>query len=443
MIMKWKEKLYRSLPKRLKEMREKRIRKYLIGTETEVKEKVREQILSEIKVAVLLIAGLLVSLAGMILFSKNHSEFIEIERNQAAEGESSQKITIRVEGKEYPYELPVSEKRYTKKEREEAFQNAFSYLEKEMLGENLSFEEVREDMTFLWEVPGSPLEVRWEFEDEAIVDMEGHVYNDSLKKGTKRTHVRLILTYGQQKEDKVYLLTIRPKQYTKTQQAAHDIWVAMKELERSSRTQPVFQIPSVWKGAEIQVDGQRNPWGMISFFFILVMPLLIARQWELEKRMADEIQKSSQLEYSNILWQFILLLEAGLTIRTAWKKIVSDYEKRKEHMRSSQRYVYEQMSYAYHRMELGESQEKVFDLFSQKMAMKSYSKLMTLFLQNLTKGSKNMLDILKAEEGIAFSNRCEQAKRMGEEADTKLLLPMGVMLLNILLLLMVPAFMQF
>ena len=101
------------------------------------------------------------------------------------------------------------------------------------------------------------------------------------------------------------------------------------------------------------------------------------------------------------------------------------------------------MAYAYHRMELGEPQEKVFDIFSRKMAMKSYSKLMTLFLQNLTKGSKNMLDILKTEEQIAFANRCEQAKRMGEEADTKLLLPMGVMLLNILLLLMVPAFMQF
>ena len=54
-----------------------------------------------------------------------------------------------------------------------------------------------------------------------------------------------------------------------------------------------------------------------------------------------------------------------------------------------------------------------------------------------------MLDILKSEEQEAFINRCEQAKRMGEEADTKLLLPMGVMLLNILILLMIPAFLQF
>jgi hypothetical protein len=67
---------------------------------------------------------------------------------------------------------------------------------------------------------------------------------------------------------------------------------------------------------------------------------------------------------------------------------------------------------------------------------------MTLFLQNMTKGSKNMLEILKNEEQQAFLIRCEQAKRMGEEADTKLLLPMGMMLLDILLLLMVPAYLQ-
>lgn len=182
---------------------------------------------------------------------------------------------------------------------------------------------------------------------------------------------------------------------------------------------------------------------LLLIFLILLIPLLVARQWEYEKKQMEEMRHASELEYSNILWQFILLLEAGFTIRSAWKKIVQDYEKQKADMQKSRRYVYEQMAYAYHRMELGEPQEKAFDIFSRKMAMKSYSKLMTLFLQNLTKGSKNMLDILKTEEQIAFANRCEQAKRMGEEADTKLLLPMGVMLLNILLLLMVPAFMQF
>jgi hypothetical protein len=121
---------------------------------------------------------------------------------------------------------------------------------------------------------------------------------------------------------------------------------------------------------------------------------------------------------------------------------VTDYEKKKYRISEERQYVYNQMSFAYHQLELGYSAEQVFRLFSEKMQLKSYSKLMTLFLQNITKGSKNMLEILRNEEQQAFTIRCEQAKRMGEEADTKLLLPMGIMLLNILLLLMIPAYLQ-
>ena len=368
---------------------------------------------------------------------------IEIERNAAGDGETTERVEIQVEGETYTYELPVSEEIYTKEEEKQAFKDAFSYLEKEMLGENVSLNQVRSDLTFLWEIPDSPMEVRWEFEDENMVDMEGKVYNENLEKNNIITHVKAILTYQGSVEEKVYTIIICPKKRTKNEQKAWGIWERIQNIEKNSRTSHFFQLPSALSKVKVQIEGRRNPWMLLLIFLILLIPLLVARQWEYEKKQMEEMRHASELEYSNILWQFILLLEAGFTIRSAWKKIVQDYEKQKADMQKSRRYVYEQMAYAYHRMELGEPQEKVFDIFSRKMAMKSYSKLMTLFLQNLTKGSKNMLDILKTEEQIAFANRCEQAKRMGEEADTKLLLPMGVMLLNILLLLMVPAFMQF
>ena len=84
---------------------------------------------------------------------------------------------------------------------------------------------------------------------------------------------------------------------------------------------------------------------LLLIFLILLIPLLVARQWEYEKKQMEEMRHASELEYSNILWQFILLLEAGFTIRSAWKKIVQDYEKQKADMQKSRRYVYEQMAY--------------------------------------------------------------------------------------------------
>ncbi|MGN0411200.1 MAG: hypothetical protein ACI4E3_12470 [Candidatus Fimousia sp.] len=441
--MNWAERIYESLPERFRQKREGRIRRYAIGTEVEMKQEIREQVVGEVRMVVVLLLLLLFCVIGTIWYSGMQRKTIEIERNAAGDGETTERVEIQVEGETYTYELPVSEEIYTKEEEKQAFKDAFSYLEKEMLGENVSLNQVRSDLTFLWEIPDSPMEVRWEFEDENMVDMEGKVYNENLEKNNIITHVKAILTYQGSVEEKVYTIIICPKKRTKNEQKAWGIWERIQNIEKNSRTSHFFQLPSALSKVKVQIEGRRNPWMLLLIFLILLIPLLVARQWEYEKKQMEEMRHASELEYSNILWQFILLLEAGFTIRSAWKKIVQDYEKQKADMQKSRRYVYEQMAYAYHRMELGEPQEKVFDIFSRKMAMKSYSKLMTLFLQNLTKGSKNMLDILKTEEQIAFANRCEQAKRMGEEADTKLLLPMGVMLLNILLLLMVPAFMQF
>ena len=217
----------------------------------------------------------------------------------------------------------------------------------------------------------------------------------------------------------------------------------IQELEKENRTSSILKIPSMIEGAQIKIGDNETPWVFLAGMIAVFGALLIARQWEYENRRKKEVRRASEMEYSNILWQFVLFLEAGFTIPMAWLKIVSDYEKNKKEMPEEKRYVYEQMSYAWRQMELGYSMEEVFLFFSRKMGLRSYAKLMTLFLQNITKGSKHMLDILKTEEHQAFVDRCEQAKRMGEEADTKLLLPMGMMLLNILLLLMVPAYLQF
>lgn len=443
MSMKWEDMVFEYLPKKFIDQREKRIRGYTFGTESYIQEKIKQQIGTEVKVAVLLISLLVISIAGTVIYSLTQENTIKIERNAAGGGESSEQLEIISDGKEYEYQLPVSEELYTEKEKKQAFQDAFSYLEEQMLAKNHSLEEVRSDLVFMWEVPGSPMEVQWEFEDEDLIDMEGKVWNEDLTRGSKITHVKAILTYQNTTEEKVYTIIVCPRKLTKTQKAAEAAWKKIKELEKNSRTSKWIEIPTSILNVQVSGGKQRNPWMIAAVMIIILFPIFIARQWESEKKQLEEIKNESELEYSNILWQFILLLEAGLTISSAWKKIVMDYEKKKNQMKTARCYVYEQMAYVYHRMELGESQERAFGVFSKRMSMKSYSKLMTLFLQNLTKGSKNMLDILKSEEQEAFINRCEQAKRMGEEADTKLLLPMGVMLLNILILLMIPAFLQF
>lgn len=435
--------LWKRIPKRWILFRKKRMEQYVAATGVQIQEQLQSRILSEVKAGIVLIILFIVCFTVGVITNFIQADMAVIQRNSTGEGESEETVRIKIRDETFEYRLPVSEKKLTKEEETTVFEEGFQYLEKEMLNKNKSMDEIRSHLNLLWEIPNSPLEVKWESEDESVVDLEGKVKNHNLKKGSKVTHLKLILSYQNAEKEKVYSLTIYPRSISENQAKAEAVLEEIKNRERKDRTASDLQIPLKINGATIQLGDKKNAWMLLAGFLLLAGVLLAARQWENEKKKKDDVRKASELEYSNILWQFVLLLEAGFTIRTAWDKILSDYEKRKDQMREERRFVYEQMSYAYHQMELGSSMEQMFQTFSGKMQLPVYSKLMTLFLQNITKGSRNMLQILKTEERQAFTDRCEQAKRMGEEADTKLLFPMGIMLLNILLLLMVPAYLQF
>jgi hypothetical protein len=448
--MKWKsgnlqsklDIIWNYIPDRWIRYRKRKLERYIATTEAEENKKLQQDILNEIKIIVIFIGIICICVIAIFVSQFSNQKSAEIERNTAGDGESQQKIMINIDDEEYEYEIPVSEKLYTSKEKEEAFEQTFQYLEKEMLKQNKSLKEVRSNLQFLWEIEGSPIEIKWELEDESLIDMEGVVHNKKITSGYQVTHIKAILTYLTDTKEKVYEVKVYPRKISSNRKKAEQIFEQIVTIEEESRTNQSFQIPLNLEGYTIKLSDQKNKWTTILLLAIVCGGLLIARQWENEKQKEKKVRLASELEYSNILWQFVLLLEAGFSVQTAWKKIVTDYEKKKYRISGERQYVYNQMSFAYHQLELGYSAEQVFRLFSEKMQLKSYSKLMTLFLQNITKGSKNMLEILRNEEEQAFTIRCEQAKRMGEEADTKLLLPMGIMLLNILLLLMIPAYLQ-
>ena len=64
-------------------------------------------------------------------------------------------------------------------------------------------------------------------------------------------------------------------------------------------------------------------------------------------------------------------------------------------------------------------------------------------MQNLRMGSKGFLQLLNEEVESSFMERKNSAKKMGEEAGTKLLFPMLMMLIVVLIIIMAPAFMNF
>ena len=138
-------------------------------------------------------------------------------------------------------------------------------------------------------------------------------------------------------------------------------------------------------------------------------------------------------EYSTIIMKFVMYLSAGQNIKNTWEIIV---EKRNANP------IYEEMLYAKREIESGVRMEIALENFSSRIVSKRYVRFVTLLLQGQSKGNVMLLSQLREEERICLEEEKAQKKKKGEEANTKLLIPMTLMLVMVMLMIMFPAFLD-
>ena len=91
----------------------------------------------------------------------------------------------------------------------------------------------------------------------------------------------------------------------------------------------------------------------------------------------------------------------------------------------------------------GVAERTAYERFGERCQLRPYRKLAALIVQNLRKGSRGLTSLMEAEAEEAFEQRKNLAKKLGEEAGTKLLLPMMMSLGVIIVIIMVPAVISF
>lgn len=128
-----------------------------------------------------------------------------------------------------------------------------------------------------------------------------------------------------------------------------------------------------------------------------------------------------------------------MTVPNAWQRVVKDYCAKKQET-GKKRYAYEEMLLTIYEMESGVTQTKAYERFGRRCRVQSYNRLATMLSQNVRKGATNLAVLLREEAAYAFEERKHTARRLGEKAGTKLLVPMMMLLGMIMVVIMVPAF---
>ena len=371
--------------------------------------------------------GASVNEAGVLVRPRGQ-EPVNLEARVEAEG---QKIV------QETFSLAVRERTLTEAEAEACYEDLLILLEAQLPGENVSLQEVRENLKLPYEVEGLPFSIEWKSSDPSLMAFDGTIFTEDLDSPQQVT-LTMSVFYGQQEWNQDWEVVIYPPLRTEKEQLVYELKKLAKEAEEAQKYEENVTLPQFIEGKEIFWSMPKDHTGGILLLVTFLTGILV--YYMKDKDLGEELakrRKEMKTEYPMIVSKYALFLEAGMTVRGAFIKICRDYyEKEPDKIHP----LYQEMHYSCNELKAGVSESRVYENFGRRTGVQEYTRLCGLLGQNLKKGNTALAKRLKEESEEALRESMQWKKRQGEEAGTKLLLPMGMLLVMVLVMIMLPAF---
>ena len=396
-----------------------------------------------VKAAGLIIAlGILVTGADMACSRTQMTP--SIERNDYGKGKKVEELDVQIGNKKKKVRtsVEVSERQYSAKEVQELFSRIIRKMDRLILAGNETLDHVDEDLDLVTDIPGEPVKVSWELDRYDVMDIQGKLKEQNISEKGVLVKLNAVLTYtANEKEQASYqcVACVYPKKLSGEESTKKDVEEAIKKADTATKEKKKLILPEMLDTNELsyyQPFNERGP--VITVMGMMIGILLYALQKQNIRKAEEERKKQMIEDYPEVISKLTLYLGAGMTVKKAWRKITEGYMKEKED--ENERYVYEEMRQTCHEMDSGVTEAEGYENFGRRCDLQIYIRLGALLSQNLRKGTKGLSELLKLESIQAFEERKARAKRLGEEAGTKLLLPMFLMLAVVLIIVIVPAF---
>lgn len=362
-------------------------------------------------------------------------------RNAYGEGKVAVGLNAEIPGvQEEIFTYLVEERRLTGEEIEASYRETAALLPAAILGGNECLEDVRQDLELVTDLEGYPFRISWESSAYSLLNTDGAIHNEDLTGGEVVT-LTATLRYEDWTRELQIPVQINPVVYTAKEAIRGRMEELIREREESTKSEEAMILPDqigtepiVWR--EIVEDSS-------GYFLILVLFAAGMIYWGRERDLDQKLEtrkKELLLDYPEIVNKLSLYMGAGMTIRNAFLKMGEDYKKQKA---LKKRYLYEEILMTCYELQGGRSETEAYDHFGKRCQIPCYMKLSALLSQNIRKGSNDLLRQLGQEADAAFTERRSQAKKLGEEAGTKLLVPMMMMLCVVMVIIMIPAYFSF
>lgn len=170
----------------------------------------------------------------------------------------------------------------------------------------------------------------------------------------------------------------------------------------------------------------------IIFSIIFLAVIAFFHDKDLEKRLKKR-RLSIRMDFPGFLNKLALLVNAGLTVRKAWEKIAQ------ENSRDSD--FYKEVNAVIGEINGGKAELKAYEDFARRCRTAEVSRFVAILLQNIRKGNEEIVSILRLLSSESWEMRKNIARKLGEEASTKMIIPLMLMFIAILIIVASPAIM--
>lgn len=387
---------------------------------------------------IMVIAVTLVLVLILLLKGAGQAEDNVLLRGEPGEGTTSYEMELRRDGKQSgKVEINVSEQQIGDEQLPQLFREAEEMVRTEMLGDNISLDSVSTSLDFVDSLPMG-ISVTWERDERKLFSENGRL---RVRAGSEPVAVTVYATidyHGYERRIPINVTVIR----TDNSDAEGEDEALERALEEADRKNPkdkAYRLPSEAGDTELEwtATSDNRPILLVLMGFLMAAMIIPAGKSAVNDKLKKR-ESQMKSDYPDIISKLILLMSAGETCRGAWKKICNDYLDSRSS--TGKRYAYEEMCFSLRELELGAAEAQVYERFGNRAGLVCYSRLATMLSRNLKRGSRDILSQLEIEAKDAFAERFDEVRKKGEEASTKLLLPMMGMLMIVVAIIVVPAF---
>ena len=413
---------------------------------------------------ILSISSLFCILLGIKNINKGFINDFKIKRADYGENKVPYKLNVDIDDeKNIQIDFFVSSRRYTKEEANDIFDKKYKELLLVVLGENEDFDNIKYNLNFLNDVSDG-IKAIWSFTPENenndfdyylryqnIIDKNGNVKNQKLSLDERvKGYISLILYTNIKNEESIYKskeylipIIIKKGLIDERNEIKNELVASIDEHDKNTIDNENIILPNIVNGKKVKYKEKKD----MTFLIIPLLGILFAILLEYRdknniKLKKINLEKSIEKDFCTVVTKVLLYVNSGMSIRNGFIKIADDYICKLKNNKVVKTFVHDEIVIFKNKVLSGIGEIDAFDSMAKHINMRKWTRFINILEQNIKNGNKDIKNILTMEVQDALYEKKHMAKRLGEEASTKLILPLMLNLAVIMLIIMVPAFMN-